>query len=141
LLVTDLTYYNWFGYDLTNPRKLDRLIKKLERIIRISPEYKIWADICRAGKYKCPKCGINSELMPLEVHHTPKTLYDIVEEVLNKHMENDDILELYPSDIVKEVLLLHLENKVSYEVLCKSCHEIEHNKRKIQDSTKIPKLD
>jgi len=137
MLNIDLSYFNWYGYDLTNPKKLKKLINKLERLIRLAPEYTTWANICRAGIYQCPRCNTPSELMPLEVHHTPKTLFEIVEEILNKYIEDDTILDKKPYDIVKEVLDLHLNNNVGYEVICKACHEMIHNenkrKKKIKD--------
>jgi len=136
-MVHEPSYVDWYGFDLTNPRKIEKLIKKLEQIIRKCPEYKIWADYCRRGHYICPKCNTSKEIDPLEVHHAPKTLFEIVFDVVQKHIDDDSILKLKPIDIINEVLCLHLDNKVSYEILCSSCHERFHNEEKLKRKTKV----
>ena len=126
----------WFGYDLANPKDLTKLIKKIEKLVRESPEYKFWVKKCRAGYTTCPLCKTHSEIDPPEVHHEPLTLYEIVEDVLNKHIDVD-IENLLPIDIVKEVIQLHLNNKVGYKVICSSCHERIHNLRRLDEKLKV----
>ena len=131
--------YDWWGFDLSKPSSLKKLIKTLEQLIRKSPEYKIWANKCRSNYDFCPKCGVEKYIDPLEVHHSTKTLYEIVEETIDKHIENNEehfIKNISPIDIVKEILLLHLEDKVDYEILCSSCHERLHNERKLKQKNK-----
>jgi len=133
------TLFNWYGYDLSKSSSLKKLIKKLERLIRNSPEYKIWADECRKDYDRCPRCNTPSEIDPLEVHHTPETLFDIVENKITALLKEDEekFIKFYkPIDIVKIILDMHLNNEVSYEVLCSSCHKREHNERKIKKETK-----
>ena len=135
----EMSIYNWWGFDLSKPSHLKKLIKKIERIVRISPEYKIWADSCRSGYSNCPKCNISSQIDPLEVHHSTKTLYELIEDLIDDYLKKDEeyfVKNISPIDIVKEILIMHLENKVDYEVLCSSCHERLHNERKIKEKIK-----
>jgi hypothetical protein len=119
----------WYNYDLTEPRDTVKCIKQLERVCRDSLEYDDWQKKC---KYKdaliCPICNDDyyENNSKCESHHHPKTLFDIVEEVLEDHLEKNDLDEMTGLSIVQEIMDLHLFKKVSYINLCQHCHKKYH---------------
>lgn len=119
----------WYNYDLTDPRDTVKCIKQIEKVCRDSLEYDDWQKKC---KYKdateCPICGDNyyENNSKCESHHHPKTLFDIVEEVLEDHLEKNDLDEITGIALVQEVMDLHLFKKVSYINLCQHCHKKYH---------------
>jgi hypothetical protein len=117
----------WYQYDLSNEKQFIKCIKALEFIIRKSLSYAIWQ---KRSKYlidKCPACGETFEYVPPESHHHPLTLFDIVENTLQKHIDLNDLSEYKDFDICEEVMDLHFQKKIDYIVICKHCHEKYHN--------------
>ena len=119
----------WYNYDLSDPRDNIKCIKHIEKICRISLEYDEWQRTC---KYKdstdCPICDDNyyDYNSKCESHHHPRTLFDIVEEILEDHLEKNDLDETTGFSLVQEVMDLHLLKKVSYINLCQHCHKKYH---------------
>ena len=119
----------WYNYDLSDTRDQVKCIKQLERVCRSSLEYDEWQRHC---KYKdstdCPVCGDNyyDNNSKCESHHHPKTLYTIVEEILDDHLEKNDIDEQTGIAIVQEIMDKHMLGQVSYINLCQHCHKKYH---------------
>lgn len=125
---------------LNNPKDRDKFIKRVEKIIRSSNEYRDYMHFLKEhiGLDKCiffqnvTNGGENKRSrISIEIHHEPFTLYDIVNVVLNRYQDEglpiDDLL------IADEVMELHYSNKVGLVPLSKSAHEIIHS----QNSSKL----
>ena len=120
----------WYEYDLTDARDHIKCIKTLERICRASLEYDEWQRRC---KYRdaviCPICDENyyDYNSKCETHHHPKTLFDIVENILEDHLEKNDLDEVTGLAVVQEIMDLHTFHKVQYVNLCNHCHKKYHD--------------
>lgn len=100
-------------------------VKNVEKLVRSCIEYSKWADDLRDKTLKCALCGRNNDkLVPFEVHHTPETLFEIVD----KNTVDTTTLTL---SAALEIFKMHLENKISFKVVCTCCHLAEHNKRRL----------
>ena len=117
----------WYKYDLSNERQFIKCIKQLEFMIRKSLSYDSWQKRSKYSVDTCPACNETFEYTKPESHHHPQTLFDIVENVLQKHIDLNDLDDYTDFDICQEVMDLHFQKKVSYIVLCKHCHEKYHN--------------
>ena len=128
------------GYDysmnLSNDKNIKRGIKEIEKIIRSSQEYKDYikylkenVDMTRCAFFK----NVNSNVskVKIEIHHEPLTLYDIVETVLNKHIDEDNgCVNAY--DVAEEVMRLHYQDEVGLIPLSITLHKMVHNSDKIK---------
>lgn len=113
----------------------DRLVKRIERIVRSSGEYRDYIAFLRQniGMDACAFFNNVSRKtnrkVRIEVHHTPLTLYDITKIVLEKYIQTgeeiDDLL------IAEEVTKIHYNNRVGLIPLSKTLHEVVHNSDKL----------
>ena len=119
-------------YSLTigNEREKTKIIKRIERHIRSSLEYRDYIAFLRenVGMDACAFFNnINkdtSRSLRIEIHHTPFTLYDYVKIVVQKYMaEGIPLNDLY---IAEEVMNLHYKNQVGLIPLSKTLHLIVH---------------
>lgn len=120
----------WYNYDLTDGRELVKCIKQLERVCRASLEYDEWQRKCKYKDAKiCPVCDDDyyENNLKCESHHHPKTLYDIVDDVLDDHLEKNDLDEMTGFKIVEEIMDKHMLDQVSYINLCQHCHKKYHD--------------
>lgn len=117
----------WYKYDLGNEAHFIRCIKQLEFIIRKSMGYDSWQKRSKYSVTSCPLCGDSFEFVSPETHHHPHTLFDVVEDILHKHLDLNDLNDFTDLEICDEVLQLHFSKKVAYIVLCKHCHEKYHS--------------
>jgi len=107
-------------------KELDRFVKDVERMIRISLEYKYWI------KYITEALGINEcaftyeklSECKIEIHHHPITLYLICKAITERKIEMDQAFCTF--DVATEVIELHFKNKVGYIPLLASLHEKYH---------------
>lgn len=119
----------WYNYDLSNYKDQIKATKQIQKICRESLEYDEWQRKC---KYKdsttCPVCSDNyyDNNSKCESHHHPKTLFAVVEEIMDSHLEKNDLDEFTGLAIVGEIMELHLFNKVNYINLCQHCHKKYH---------------
>lgn len=126
---------------VNNAKSRTKFIKRVERIVRGSMEYKDF--IQYISKYMdMNRCafflnagtsdGSGGNKLKIERHHTPLTLYDICDIVLQKYIDKGEpINDLI---IAQEVLQLHYEGKVGLIPLSRAIHKIVHN----TDLIKIP---
>lgn len=120
----------WYNYDLTDGRELVKCIRQLERICRASLEYDEWQRKCKYKDAKiCPVCDDDyyENNLKCESHHHPKTLYDIVDNILEDHMEKNDLDEITGFKLVEEIMDLHMLGQVQYINLCQHCHKKYHD--------------
>lgn len=116
----------------------DRIIKRIERHIRSSMEYRDYIQFLRdyADMKRCAFFqGVSNEggenkKVKIEIHHEPFTLRDYVETVLTKHMETGrPINEMYIAD---EVMEIHYLNQVGLIPLSKTMHQVMHKSNKVK---------
>ena len=104
----------------------DKLINKIEKIIRNSIEYKEYINFLK-DELDMNYCSFFSSLdynnTSIEMHHVI-TLYDITYIVLTKQLTNE--FNITPFDVAEEVMKLHYENKVALMPLSKTIHDLYH---------------
>ena len=114
-----------------NPKEIERFVKRCERVIRSSIEYRDYIAFLR-DNVDMDKCAFFNKVskesgrhIKIEIHHEPFTLYEIVMVVVQKHIaEGTTLNDLFISD---EVMQLHYENKVGLIPLSKSIHQAVHS--------------
>jgi hypothetical protein len=126
--VYDITDY--YGYDLSKAKDISKLARFISNTCRKFPEYKIWAKIKKIGYEKCPLCNKPPESAKPEVHHDPKTMYEIVYDYINELIEKEKILDYSPVEIARDILFKHLNDEVECMTICELCHKEIHNLRK-----------
>lgn len=113
----------------------DRVIKRIERIVRGSGEYRDYIAFLRQniGMDACAFFNnVSKETnrkIRIEVHHAPLTLYDIVKIVLEKYIQTGEVLD--DLMIAEEVTKIHYNNQVGLIPLSKTLHEVVHNSEKL----------
>lgn len=115
--------------DYYNEKSVKQFIKTVEKLIRTSKEYKMYIELLRTNVFALNHDSIMTNIttadVDLEFHHTPLTLYDIVEIVILKHITNDEKFTSF--SIAKEVMDLHYKHKVGLVPLTKTTHELAHS--------------
>jgi len=120
----------WYNYDLANAKENIKCIKQLEKICRDSLEYDEWQRRCKYADAKiCPICNDDyyENNSKCETHHHPKTLFDIVENILDNHLEKNDLDDQTGFNVVTEIMDKHMLGQVQYINLCQHCHKKYHN--------------
>lgn len=125
-----------YNYEiLTDDKAKDKFIKYIERIIRQSYEYKLYIGTLKnvLNYTKCtflPKIDINEiKGVPIEFHHYPFTLYDLVSIEVNYEIDmgNNNV---NPFDIAGRILKYHFQNLVGLVPLSETVHELVHDGKK-----------
>lgn len=113
--------------DFDCEKEFGKFIKSCERLIRYSPEYKIWTEFIREslGYTACQITGEMHSQTGVDIHHHPFTLWSIVKSVINKKIEQNQ--EFCSYDISAEVIQLHYDLKASFCLLVSSLHQKYHN--------------
>jgi transcription elongation factor Elf1 len=75
----------------------------------------------------CPICGDSFQFVKPETHHYPRTLFAVVEGILQNHIDKNDLDNFTDFQICEEIMQAHFAKKVDYIVLCKHCHDKYHN--------------
>jgi len=125
------------GYhDISDSKLLSKYIKKVERIVRTSFEYRKYINFLK-NELDMSRCTFFNEIdikkvkkVQIEFHHHPFTLYDIVYILINKALRTMDIAEdtfINPLIIADEVCELHFRNEVGLIPLSTTVHELAHN--------------
>lgn len=117
----------------STPKEQKKFIKSIETLIRSSLEYKTYIkflkdnlDMNRCAVLKNIKSG-DGKRYQIEIHHEPFTLFDIVETVINRRLdEGEDINALHVAD---EIMELHYEGHIGLIPLSVTMHELVHNGR------------
>ena len=117
-----------FISDLEDDKSYKRLIKQIESIVRTSFEYQEFRSYL-VNEMNMSTCAyleglssVDSNRIKIELHHTPFTLYDIVEIVVNKHKLEKGVI--YLIDIAEEVMELHFRGVVGLIPLSTTVHEL-----------------
>jgi len=106
-----------------------KFITNIERLIRMSKEYKNYVEMLRTNLNALNVDNILSNITAadadLEFHHYPFTLYDIVDVVcINNFLDKKNFTSF---SIAKEVMELHYKNLIGLVPLSKMNHELAHN--------------
>jgi len=132
LEIEDLQDYKWSFRDFDNDRNLLKYIKKLEKHVRSSYEYKQYIAYLK-DKVNLTQCnyfhGIDIKDIKgtsIEFHHYPFNLFEIVHTVLKKQT-NNYLFAPNSFDVVNEVAKIHYENIVGLVPLSKTVHELAHS--------------
>jgi len=119
-------YEDW----LSDEKQFSRLIKKVEMIIRKSPELKYYIqylkdelDMSSCFFYK----NLSNEDATIELHHYPFTLYDLTEIVTTKAIKGKNKFEFSTFAIAEEVVALHYRNIVGLVPLSITLHQLAHS--------------
>lgn len=110
-----------------DPKINKKFIKAVESEIRRSPQYSEYIRYLSTDQNLTVDVysgNISSEMATTEFHHYPFTLYDIVEIIVNKHIQQKDKYTSF--DIAQEVLQLHYDNLIGLVKLTKTNHELVH---------------
>ena len=126
-----------YSVSLSTPKEYDKFVKRIEKIVRSSLEYKDYIQYLKenVGLDKCvffqnvTNKGNTRGRVSIEMHHEPFTLYDITCVVINKYVK--DGLPINDLFIADEIIALHYENKVGLVPLSKTAHQLVHNSDKL----------
>lgn len=130
VLVLDKPQDMEYQLTISNEREKTKIVKRIERYIRGSNEYKDYIAFLRenVGMDACAFFNnINkdtSRSLRIEVHHTPYTLFDLTKIVVNKYIEEG--LPLNELLIAEEVMKNHYSNMVGLIPLSKTLHQMVH---------------
>jgi len=126
----------WYNYDLSNEKQYIKAVKHIQKLVRGSMSYDVWQKRSKIGIQECPICGESKEYVKLESHHYPKTLFDVIDEKIQMHIDFNTLDEKTDFDICQEIMDDHFQHKVEYVVLCEHCHKKYHdNHPEIIDET------
>jgi hypothetical protein len=112
-------------YTNLTPKK----IKRIERIIRKSYEYRVFIIFLKTtlDLNRCAYIsGYNLDIGSVEIHHTPFTLYDYTETVANKHLTEKGHFK--SMEVAEDVCYLHYLFKVGLIPLNPTAHELADSK-------------
>lgn len=113
---------------MQDEKELDKYIKKAERLIRNSIEYKDYISFLK-DEIDMNQCALLSNLtredVSLEIHHAPFTLYDLTSIVLTETRVNDIHFTIF--DVANKVMKLHYDGLVGLIPLTITVHELVHN--------------
>ena len=122
---------------LDTDKERNKFVNRVEKIIRSSKEYRDYIAFLKEhiGLDRCiffqnvTNGSSKKKRITIEIHHEPLTLYDIVNTVVNKYIDNG--IPLNDLLIADEVMQLHYENKVGLVPLSKTAHQVVHNSTKL----------
>lgn len=120
---------------LNTDRDKEKFIRRIENVVRSSMEYRDYVvflkehvNMTHCAFFNNMENGQGSRVR-IEIHHEPLTLFDIVQTVVNKCIE--EAIPLNDLFIADEVMELHYTNKVGLIPLSKSIHQIIHNSNEL----------
>ena len=105
----------------------DKLIKRIEKIIRTSFEYREYIQFLKEEldlNYCSFFSNVNWDDITIEMHHSLFTLYDITAIVLNKQLINNTKVTVW--DVAEEVMYIHYKNIIALTPLSKTVHDLVH---------------
>jgi len=113
--------------DFSDEKEMEKFVKSCEKIIRMSPEYRIWTDYIRSvlGFHRCEITGEMHQETSVDIHHHPYSLYAITKAVILRSEASGK--EFCSYDISSEVIQLHYDMRVPFCLLVSSLHEKYHN--------------
>ena len=127
--VIHLEYIKSLKYSIEHPYNRDKLIKRIEKIVRQSYEYKDLILFLRE-EMNLDRCLILSNIdihtARIELHHDPLRLYDVVDTVLRKHETLLGAENINVFDIADEVMEIHYKEMIPLVPVTTTVHELIH---------------
>jgi len=129
--IESLDRFDGDQYDIYDQKDYARMLKDIETVCRTSFEYRQLIAYLRntEGMNTCSFLGnvtnVDNTKVKIEIHHSPFTLFSIVEAVTKKRLHNNESVDIF--DISKEVMLLHYMGYVGLIPLSATVHEMVHN--------------
>lgn len=110
----------------TNEKDCFSFVKAVEKMVRCSPEYRLWTSYIleTLGKTKCEFTGEDFEECPIEIHHHPICLFTVVKTVMEDFITKK--LPFSTFDIATKTIELHFQNKIGYVVMLSDLHAKYH---------------
>lgn len=131
LKLDNIPDFNIEDYDLLDSKEFNRYISDMERICRMSFEYREMVKYLRENM-DMNKCSFYENVNNLDtfkikihLHHHPFTLYDLCIIIFNKRSYYRE--DLYIESVAKEVMFLHYNLYVGLIPLSETVHELVHN--------------
>ena len=112
---------------MSDEKELDKFIKKIEKIVRSSYEYREYIQFLK-DELDMNQCAffpkISRDDISIEIHHSPFTLYDITAIMVNEARINSVNPNAF--QIAENVMKLHFEGLVGLIPLAKTVHDLVH---------------
>jgi hypothetical protein len=119
-------------YSILEEKDLIKYVKKVERIVRTSYEYRKYLNYLR-NELDLTKCSFFSKIdtsvikkVYIEFHHYPFTLFDIVLVIVRKYIELHGVFVPSPLKVANDVIKLHFKNHVGLVPLSVTVHQLAH---------------
>lgn len=116
---------SYYVEQVANEKVLDKIIKKIEGLVRHSKQYKTFTDIIRENlNYDAYFKHLKAGEVSIDLHHYPFTLYDVVQIIIiSKIIQKQRFSTCM---IASEVLKLHFQNEIGLIPLSKTSHQLVH---------------
>jgi len=109
-------------YEIYDEDAYEAFIKSVEALFRKSPEYKMW--LSTTNNEHCAVSGMSKDSVEIEVHHFGKTLWNVVEDILDYFIQNQiNASSFYICLILTD---LHLSGCIDYIPLAHDIHKMLH---------------
>lgn len=124
-----------YNYEiLTDNKEKDKFVKSIEKIIRQSYEYKNFIGILKnvygyTNSTFFKRIDIKDTKTPIEFHHYPFTLYDLVSIEVDFEIDKGET-EIDPIKIAERVMKYHYQLMVGLVPLSETEHELVHDGKK-----------
>lgn len=123
--IKEIPYFDKEEYDLSNEKEFKKYVSDLERMVRNSVEYRILINYLKNSE-GMDKCAFLDNVEDgIQIHHTPFTLFDIVNIVINKRLKNQESMDI--ELVAEEIMYLHYTGIVGLIPLCETIHQMVHN--------------
>lgn len=130
IIMDEIPPYDKEDYDLFNAKDFKKYTDDIERVVRISMEYREFVNYLR-NYMDMNRCAFfknvtnaNTTKIKIHIHHHPFTLYDLVMTIYNKRCANKESLEV--ELVAKEVMYIHYFLYVGLVPLAETAHQLVH---------------
>lgn len=131
IVIDNIPDYDTSDYDLNKPKDEMRFLFSIERICRNSRAYKKlinflreFIDMNKCSFYKNIN-NIDTYAIKIHIHHSPLTLFDIVQTVYRKRKATGQ--PITENLIAKEVMYNHYKMHIGLIPLSETVHELVHS--------------
>jgi hypothetical protein len=125
---------NYYFTEIPDDRTYTAFIKNIEKQFRGSDEYSYYIHClkCAGFNYDFLMPNINDMIIDIELHHTPLTLYEIIEILIEYAFSKKELINTFT--IIKTLIQEHFNHCVGLVMLCTTNHQLVHS-----DKLKITK--
>lgn len=130
--ISHLPDFDIADYDFSDPKEMKKYFFDVERICRTSRSYSKQLIPFLREHIDMNKCSFYENInnldtysLKIHIHHTPFTLFDIVETIFTKRLAHRESLS--PFMVAKEVMYVHFNMMIGLIPLSETVHELTHN--------------